>query len=79
MDGERVLKLMLKTLGAAIGARWLARVSDARLHAAARTLLVGIGGLLIGESLGSWASPGLPFGAAAWPSSVPFPEPESAP
>jgi uncharacterized membrane protein YfcA len=49
-------------LGAATGARWLAVVSDAGLHAAVRTLLVGIGVLLIVESLGSWTSPGLPFG-----------------
>jgi uncharacterized membrane protein YfcA len=49
-------------LGAALGARWLAHVSDARLHAAVRTLLIGIGALLIVESLGSWTSPGLPLG-----------------
>ena len=49
-------------IGAAIGARWLAHVSDARLHGAVRSLLVGIGALLIVESLGWWTSPGLPFG-----------------
>jgi uncharacterized protein len=52
-------------IGAAIGSRWLARVSDARLHAAVRMLLITIGALLIVESLGSWTSPGLPFGAVA--------------
>lgn len=51
-------------IGAAIGARWLAHVSDARLHGAVRSLLVGIGALLIVESLGSWTSPGLPFGSS---------------
>lgn len=49
-------------LGAALGARWFARVSDARLHAAVRALLVGIGGLLVIESLGSWSSAGIPAG-----------------
>lgn len=52
-------------IGAAIGSRWLARVSDERLHAAVRLLLIAIGALLIVESLGSWTSPGLPLGAAA--------------
>jgi uncharacterized protein len=50
-------------IGAAVGSRWLTRVSDARLHAAVRVLLIGIGGLLIVESLGSWASGGLPLGS----------------
>lgn len=52
-------------LGAAIGSRWLAKISDTRLHAAVRTLLVAIGILLIAEGLGSWASPGLPLGEVA--------------
>lgn len=50
-------------IGAAVGSHWLSRVSDARLHTAVRTLLVAIGALLIVESLGSWVSSGLPFGA----------------
>jgi uncharacterized membrane protein YfcA len=49
-------------IGAAVGARWLSRVSDARLHAAVRVLLIAIGTLLIVESIGSWASAGLPLG-----------------
>ena len=49
--------------GAGVGARWLARVSDARLHAAVRALLIGIGGLLIAEAVTPWASRGLPLGA----------------
>ena len=52
-------------IGAAIGSRWLARVSDARLHAAVRVLLIAIGALLIVESAGSWVSTGLPLGAVA--------------
>jgi uncharacterized protein len=48
-------------IGAAVGARWLSRVSDERLHAAVRVLLIGIGTLLIVESLSSWSSPGLPL------------------
>ncbi|HKQ66589.1 MAG TPA: sulfite exporter TauE/SafE family protein [Methylomirabilota bacterium] len=49
-------------LGAAVGSRWLARVSDTRLHAAVRSLLIAIGILLVAEGLGSWTSPGLPLG-----------------
>lgn len=49
-------------VGAAVGFHWLARVSDARLHVAVRTLLISIGALLIIESLGSWTSHGLPLG-----------------
>lgn len=48
-------------VGAAVGSRWLSRISDARLHAAVRLLLIGIGALLIVESVGSWASTGLPL------------------
>jgi uncharacterized membrane protein YfcA len=50
-------------VGAAVGSGWLTRVSDARLHAAVRVLLIGIGALLIVESLGSWTSTGLPLGS----------------
>ena len=49
--------------GAWLGARWLSGLSETRLHAAVRTLLVGIGALLILESVGSWQSAGLPVGA----------------
>ena len=49
-------------VGAAIGSRWLARVSDARLHVAVGILLISIGALLIVESLGSWTAQGLPPG-----------------
>jgi uncharacterized membrane protein YfcA len=49
--------------GAALGARWLARVSDERLHAAIRALLVGIGVLLIIEAVTPWVSRGLPLDA----------------
>ena len=52
-------------LGAAVGARWLSRVSDERLHAAVRILLVGVGVLLIVESVTAWHSTGLPFGPVA--------------
>lgn len=52
-------------LGAAVGSRWLARVSDTRLHAAVRVLLIAIGALLIVESAGSWVATGLPFGGVA--------------
>jgi uncharacterized protein len=52
-------------VGAAVGSRWLTRVSDARLHAAVRVLLVGIGELLIEESRSSWTSSGLPLGPTA--------------
>jgi len=50
--------------GAALGARWLARVSEHRLHRAVQILLIGIGLLLIAESLGRWESSGLPLAAA---------------
>jgi uncharacterized membrane protein YfcA len=49
--------------GAALGARWLAHISDERLHAAVRTLLVSIGVLLIVES----AAPGTSAGVAGGP------------
>jgi uncharacterized membrane protein YfcA len=49
-------------IGAAVGARWLTQVSDARLHAVVRILLIAIGALLIVESIGTWASAGLPLG-----------------
>jgi uncharacterized membrane protein YfcA len=49
-------------LGAAAGARWLAQVSERRLHAAVRTLLIGVGLLLIVESMTAWESSGVPFG-----------------
>ena len=52
-------------IGAAVGSRWLARISDARLHAAVRVLLIGIGVLLIMESVGSWTSTGLPLSTTA--------------
>ena len=52
-------------LGAAVGSRWLARVSDTRLHATVRSLLVAIGILLLAEGLGSWTPPGLPLGELA--------------
>ena len=48
-------------LGAAIASRWLARVSERRLHAAVRVLLMGIGALLIVESVTAWQSDGLPL------------------
>ena len=50
--------------GAAVGSRWLARVSDARLNTAVRVLLISIGTLLIVESVGFWDSTGLPLGAS---------------
>ena len=50
-------------IGAGFGARWLARVSDERLHTAVRALLVGIGCLLIAEPVTPWVSRGLPVGA----------------
>ena len=43
-------------LGAAIGSRWLTRISEHRLHAAVRILLMGIGLLLIVESAVTWES-----------------------
>ena len=49
-------------VGAGFGARWLARVSDERLHTAVRMLLVGIGALLIIEGVTLWEWHGLPFG-----------------
>ena len=52
-------------LGAAIGSRWLTRISEHRLHAAVRILLMGIGLLLIVESAVTWESGGLPFGTPA--------------
>jgi molybdate transport system ATP-binding protein len=52
-------------VGAAIASRWLARVSERRLHAAVRALLLGIGALLIIESATAWESDGLPFDTAA--------------
>jgi uncharacterized protein len=51
-------------VSAGFGARWLARVSDERLHAAVRALLIGIGGLLIVEALTPWVSRGLPLSTA---------------
>jgi uncharacterized membrane protein YfcA len=50
-------------IGAGLGAGWLAGVSDERLHTAIRTLLVGIGALLIAEAVTPWESHGLPLGA----------------
>jgi uncharacterized protein len=52
-------------LGAALGSQWLVRVSEHRLHSAIRTLLIGIGLLLIIESATTWESGGLPLGTAA--------------
>jgi uncharacterized membrane protein YfcA len=52
-------------VGATLGSRWLARLSDAKLHTAVRSLLIAIGILLVAEAIGSWASPGLPLGEPA--------------
>jgi uncharacterized membrane protein YfcA len=49
--------------GARAGSRWLARMSDRRLEFAVRTLLLGIGVLLIVESALPWEPTGLPLGA----------------
>jgi uncharacterized membrane protein YfcA len=49
-------------LGAVVGSRWLGRVPERRLHTVVRTLLIGIGLLLIAESATTWESGGLPFG-----------------
>jgi uncharacterized membrane protein YfcA len=51
-------------LGAASGARGLARVSEGGLQMAVRILLIGVGLLLIIESATVWASTGLPVGLA---------------
>lgn len=51
--------------GAALGAQWLMRISDERLHAAVRVLLVSIGLLLIAESALPWTSSGLSVGPIA--------------
>jgi uncharacterized membrane protein YfcA len=51
-------------VGAGLGGRWLASVSDDRLHAVIRWLLIGIGALLIVEAITPWESHGLPFGTA---------------
>lgn len=51
-------------LGATVGSHWLARTSERALHAAVRTLLIGIGLLLMVESVTPWESPGFPFGPA---------------
>jgi uncharacterized membrane protein YfcA len=48
-------------LGAGMTSRWLVRVSDRHLHLAVRTLLIGIGVLLILEAA-AWESNGLPVG-----------------
>ena len=48
-------------VGAGLGSRWLAGVSDERLHAVIRAQLIGIGGLLIIEALTPWVSHGLPL------------------
>jgi len=47
-------------VGAAIGSHWVARASDSRLHTSVRALLVGIGLLLVVESVTPHALPGLP-------------------
>lgn len=52
-------------IGAALGSRWLTRISDERLHAAVRVLLIAIGTLLILESVTAWTSSGLPLGSTA--------------
>jgi len=52
-------------LGAAIGSRWLASISERRVHAAVRALLMAIGLLLIVESAVTWGSRDLPFDTAA--------------
>jgi uncharacterized membrane protein YfcA len=49
-------------VGATLGARWLTRISDERLHAAVRALLVSIGLLLIVESVVPWTSARLSVG-----------------
>jgi ABC-type sulfate/molybdate transport systems ATPase subunit/uncharacterized membrane protein YfcA len=51
-------------LGAAAGSRWLTRTSDRALHAAVRALLIGVGLLLVVESVTPRESPGLPVGPA---------------
>lgn len=48
--------------GAALGARWLTHVSAHGLHVAIRTLLIGIGLLLVAESATAWEAGGLPLG-----------------
>jgi uncharacterized protein len=48
--------------GAALAGRWLAHVSEARLRGAVRTLLIGIGLLLMIEAMTGWHSPGMPLG-----------------
>ena len=50
-------------LGAALGARWLGSISDARLHTAVRFLLIVIGALLIIEAAIPWTSNGVPVGS----------------
>ena len=52
-------------LGAAIGARWLSRLSETSLQTAVRALLSSVGVLLIVESVTSWESGGLPFNQTA--------------
>lgn len=51
-------------LGAAWGSHWLARMSGPGLQVAIRTLLIGVGLLLIVESAIAWESIGLPLGTA---------------
>ena len=51
--------------GAVLAARWLTRISEHQLHRAVRTLLIGIGVLLIFESATGSTSPGLPLGMAS--------------
>lgn len=56
------LSMMLGGMaGAALGARWLARLPEHRLHRAVQILLIGIGLLLIAESVTHWESGGLPL------------------
>src|SRR4029453_6666659 len=50
-------------VGAAIGSHWVGRASDSRLHTSVRVLLIGIGLLLVVESVTPHALPGLPAGS----------------
>lgn len=62
MAAVAVCMMLGGMIGAALGARWLARISDERLHAAVRALLVSIGLLLIAESATPWISAGVSIG-----------------
>ena len=49
-------------IGAGLSARYVGSVSEERLHTVIRWLLIGIGVLLIAESVTPWESHGLPLG-----------------